>query len=301
MASRKPVKVGIGITDSLVGINRRQLLRDNRVILGQNPWDMYDPTMTVIALKGEDNKIVANIVHVGAHCTAAGINHEVSRDWAGVMIDRLEIESGAPTLFFNGTAGDIAPRIPNRGSTGKNIQYAMEVGGLAAIDAVRAYNTIRTYREEPLALITGDINIPFVPPIPKEALVRRLAELQTKEGWSWERFSLEQLEEMYRTGNFGPDCLSFKQSIIRLGPAVLVPFPFETSTEIGFRLKTYSPFANTLLISCTNGSNSYLPAQSQLCRGGYEVDSFRWFRPRQLPDDSDRRLIEENIQLLERL
>ena len=82
---------------------------------------------------------------------------------------------------------------------------------------------------------------------------------------------------------------------------VLVPFPFEVCSEIGLRLRSYSPYAHTLTLSCTNGSNSYLPAQSQICRGGYEVEAFLWLRSRQLPDDTDRMLIEQNLNLISKL
>jgi hypothetical protein len=294
----RPVKTGAAATESLVGINRRQLLRDGRVILGQNPWDMYDPAMTGIAFAEPDGRPLANLVHIGAHCTAAGINHEVSRDWAGVMIDRLEKESGAITLFFNGTAGDVAPRMANGGSTG-DMSHAMEVGGLAGIDAVRAYKSIRNYRDESLALASGEIEIPFTPPIAAETIPARLEALGP--GWSFERGSLEELAALYKKGEPGPSSLKYQQTVMRLGSSAFVPFPFEVCSEIGLRLRYYSPFAGTLLFSCTNGSNSYLPAQSQLCRGGYEVESFRWFRPRQLPDDTDRLLIEQNLRLLENL
>jgi len=302
----QPVKTGIGVTESKTGINRRQLLRDGKVILGQNPWDVYDSAMTVISFVSEDTgentgsgtKTLANIIHIGAHCTAAGISREISRDWAGVMADRLEKQSGGISLFFNGTAGDIAPRMANGGSTG-NMELAMEVGGMAGIDAVRAWKSIRTFRDEKLSFICGNIEIPFEPAIPAEAIPGRLAKL--REGWNWERFSLERLAEQYESGKLGPDSLSFRQTVVRLGPAVFVPFPFETCTEIGLRLRHYSPFANTLLFSCTNGSNSYLPAQSQLCRGGYETESFRWFRTRQLPDNTDTIIIEKNLQLMENL
>jgi hypothetical protein len=150
-----------------------------------------------------------------------------------------------------------------------------------------------------LSFTTGDISIPFVPAIPAEAIPPRLAALE--EDWNWERFSLERLAAEYEAGVKSPEALTYRQTLVRLGPAVFIPFPFETSTEIGLRLRHYSPFAHTLLLSCTNGSNSYLPAQSQLCRGGYEVESFRWFRPRQLPDNSDTLIIERNLQLLEAL
>jgi len=292
--------VGVSVTESLVGINRRQLLEDDTVILGQNPWDPYDPAMTVITFKSiETNEPVANIVHVGAHCTAAGTNHEVTRDWAGVMVDRLEEESGAITLFLNGTLGDIAPRMANGGSTG-NLKHAMELGGLAGIDAVRAYKSIRAFYNEPLQIICGDLTIPYKPRIPHDDVQRYLESNEINER-GFMKSSLQCLDSMYRKNDPGPDEWNARQVIIRIGPVVLVPFPFEVSTEIGLRLRAYSPYAHTLLLSCTNGSNSYLPAQSQICRGGYEIESFLWFRPRQLPDDTDTRLIKQNIDLIGQL
>ncbi|NLB42647.1 MAG: hypothetical protein GX815_10410, partial [Clostridiales bacterium] len=129
--SLKPAKIGVGTTESLVGINRRQYDVDGIIRLGQNPWGLFDKTMTVLSLKGEDNKPIANIIHYGAHCTASGVNTEISRDWAGVMIDRLEEESGAITAFFNGAEGDVGPRLTN-GATMANIHYAMELGAVAA-------------------------------------------------------------------------------------------------------------------------------------------------------------------------
>jgi len=296
LSEMKPVKVGIGTTESKVGINRRQLLRDNTVTLGQNPWDTYDSTMTVITFANETGKSLANIVHVGAHPTAAGNNHEVTRDWPGVMVDRMEAETGGMTIFVNGTQGDIAPRMANGDSVG-NLQHAMEVGGLAGIDAVRAYKSIRTFYDEPLSVVCGDIELPFKNPIPKDEVAKRLADNPKR----FEKASLETLSAMHESGEMGPDAWNMQQTLVRLGPVVFVPFPFEVSSEIGLRLRAYSPFAHTLLLSCTNGSNSYLPTQSQLCRGGYEVDSFYWFRPRQLPDDTDQMMVDQNISLIEKI
>ena len=103
--------MGVQETESLVGINRREYGPDGVVDFGQNPWGQQDKRMTVIAFQTPDGASIANVVHYGAHCTAAGTNTEITRDWAGVMIDRLEAESGAPTLFLNGAAGDVGPRL----------------------------------------------------------------------------------------------------------------------------------------------------------------------------------------------
>ena len=61
----------IGTTQSDVGCNRRQVLEDGRIALGQNPWCPYDPTMTAIRFV-RDGKPYADILHYGAHPTAIG-------------------------------------------------------------------------------------------------------------------------------------------------------------------------------------------------------------------------------------
>ena len=300
----KPVKVGVATTKSLVGINRRQLLPDNRVILGQNPWGAYDSEMTVVSFKGEDGKSLANIVHCTAHCTAAGNNTEVSRDWAGVMIDRLEKESGgAVTVFFNGMQGDVAPRMANGGSTG-NMDHAMEVGGLAGIDAVRAYKDIRDYRNETMTVVVGEVKLPHAPILPLEEAKSELAKIEAAPPG---RFSagrknlLTKVIEFYDKGETGESNFVYDQTLVRIGPIVFVPVPFEASSEISLRMRAYSKYGHTLAIGCTNGANSYLPSQDQMCRGGYEVEMWKWSAPRRVAENADMHLVNENIRLMDKL
>ena len=295
-----PVTMGVAATKSLVGINRRQLLPDDKVILGQNPWGTYDPEMTVISFRDESGATVANIIHCSAHCTAAGINTEVTRDWAGVMIDRLEQESGAITAFFNGALGDVAPRMANGGSTG-DIQHAMEVGGLAGIDAVRAYKDIRAWRDEAMSIATGEIRIPYEPIMPLDEARTALAEYRAMPD---ERFvisgrrRLERIIELHESGAAGDADFTHPQVIVNIGPVAFVPIPFEPFSEISLRLRAYSPIGHTLAIGCANGSNSYLPTQDQLCRGGYEVERFMWGAPRQLPANTDAHIVNQNLAML---
>jgi hypothetical protein len=296
-----PVKVGIAATKSLVGINRRQVLPDNSVKLGQNPWGAYDPEMTVISFKDESGKTIGSIVHCSAHCTASGANTEVTRDWAGVMIDRLDAESGGVTLFVNGTLGDVAPRMANGDSVG-NIGHAMEVGGLAGIDAVRAYKDIRVYRDECLAMALGEIRIPYKPLMSLERVNELMAEVEAYENKRFAASRINHLNEVKKFHEKGEtDGYEFvlPQTLLRIGPAVMVPIPFEPCSEIGLRLRAYSRFGHTLSLGCTNGSNSYLPTQDQICRGGYEVEQFKWGGPRELPDDADWWMVKENLRIME--
>jgi len=296
----KPVTVGIAKTESRVGINRRQLLQNDRVILGQNPWGPYDSGMTVISFKGDDGKTFANMVHCAAHCTAIGDRTEVSRDWAGVMIDRLEEESGAMTMFFQGLQGDVAPRMANGGSVG-NMSHAMEVGAVAALDAVRAYKDIPMYRDEKLELITGEVRIPHATIMPLEEARNELAKLNEGQPGRWtagRRKLLTKIVDLHEKGETGESFFIYHQTIVKIGPVVLVPVPFEASSEISLRLRTYSKYGYTLALGCTNGSNSYLPTQDQITRGGYEVEQLMWAAPRRLADNADMHLINQNLQLM---
>ena len=301
-AEMKPVTVGVAKTESKVGINRRQILPNGRVILGQNPWGAYDPEMTVISFKGEDGKPIANIVHCTAHCTAIGNTTVISRDWAGVVIDRLEKESGAVTMFFNGMQGDVAPRMANGGSTG-DMKHALEVGAVAALDAVRAYKDIRVFREETLSLTTGEIRLPDAPIMPLEDAEKELAKIEAAPPGRWgtgNKSLLTKVVELHAKGETGESYFTYDQTLVRIGPVVLVPVPFEASSEISLRLRAYSKYGHTLALGCTNGSNSYLPSQDQICRGGYEVERWTWARPRRLADNADMYLINQNVQLMEK-
>ena len=299
----KPVTVGVATTESKVGINRRQILADDRVILGQNPWGIYDSEMTVVSFKGEDGKPLANMIHCAAHCTAAGNNTEVTRDWAGPMIDRLEKESGAITLFFNGFCGDLSPRIANGRATG-DINHAMEVGAMAGLDAVRAYKDIRNYRNETMSVATGVVRIPHAPLMPLEEAKRELEKLEAAPNARFAGTKISILKkniEAHEKGQTGESFLTYDQTLVRIGSIVLVPVPFEVSTEISLRLREYSKYGHTLGLGNTNGSNSYLPTRDQMSLGGYEVDMFRWSNSGRLVDNADMHLINQNLELMKKL
>jgi len=298
----REVTTGVAVSKSLVGINRRKLHRDGSVTLSHNPWGAYDPEMTVVAFKYLDGTPAANIIHCAAHCTAAGVVTEVTRDWCGVMIDRLEAQSGAVTMFLNGSAGDVAPRMPNGDSVG-NMQLMREIGALAGIDAVKTYNEIREYRPVEMKIAYGEVKIPYAPPKPLALAREQYVAIENSSARfdGGRRKLLKSLIEMHERNEFGPENFSFKQTIVKIGPVVFIPFPFEHFSEISMRMRAYSRFGYTLTVGYANGSNSYLPSQDQICRGGYEVEMFNWAMARQLPDDADTKIINENLRIMDGL
>ncbi|NLE13978.1 MAG: hypothetical protein GX628_09940 [Clostridiales bacterium] len=307
--SRIPAKMGIGTIESKVGINRRQITPKGEVILGQNPHGTFDPTMTILAFRGaEGNEPILNLVHYGCHGTAAGRNHEITRDWSGVMIDRLEAESGTMTVFFNGAIGDTGPRLTNGRTTG-NIQYVRELGAVAAQDAVTCWRTIYDYRTDvAVKTVSGDISLPYQPLPPESEVDEQIAWFRANHdvnnlinltGLKYDH--LLRIKAHYESGAPAETAFTFRQTLAAIGPALFIPFPYEIFSAVTLRLREYSKFRHTLSLSCCNGAHAYFPSRDQIPLGGYEVMTSRAADVFNLTDDADNHIILQNLKLIESL
>lgn len=299
-----PVLMGVGTTESHVGINRRQIMKNGSVDLGQNPYGSYDPTMTVLSFVTHDHKPVANLVHYGCHGTAAGFDCDITRDWPGYMVDRMEEQTGAMTLFFNGTMGDTGPNISN-GKTIGNMSFVRELGYIAASDAVRAFRTIKEYREVCYKSASDTIKIPyreFAPIEEIQAEFDRLDKIEKRNSTERLRYaSFKRRLEIIKSGEKRETHKEISQILFVFNSVVLVPYPFEVFSEIALRLREYSPYQHTLTISNSNGAYAYLPSHDQICRGGYEIMQFTDRHPYAMVENADDYFINENLRIMEKL
>lgn len=303
IANLAPAEIAVGITHSEVGINRRQQHPNGEIGLGQNPHGCYDPNMTVVSIRNSETKEgILNLIHYGCHGTSAGLAHEITRDWSGIMIDRVEFQTKTLTAFWNGAIGDVGPRLTNGETTG-NIGYTEELGGVAAFDAMKAYNSKGGYHSGNLEIFSGTIHLPRKKTAPLDEIKKKLDEYTEPEKLiNIQRLEYEHYKESYEHlingGNDTPDDFEFNQTLVSLGDVVFIPFPFEMFSEIVMRLREYLPYPYTLCLSCTNGYNVYLPSEDQLCRGGYEVGCFMFGNLFPLADNTDFNIINENIRIL---
>ena len=295
-----PVRIGIGTTSSDVGVNRRQLLENHTIALGQNPWGPYDREMTVIRIEGPTGTL-ASLIHYGAHPTVLNdTTRAISRDWPGVMIDRVEHFTKAPALFVNGAAGDVAPRTNTLKAVGDGEAALQEVGSRAGMDAMRAWRSIRELRLLDMATLTRTMTLPYRPLPALDVAKAELAKceaLKDKPGKGqgeylhWSAVVGEAMGTPQTHKVFG-------QTITRIGPVVLVPMPGDVFSEVTMRIKHHSPFQHTLCAGYTNGSNGYLVTRDSLARGGYEV----WFAKVNsayiFAENLDDVLFEENLRML---
>ena len=298
----QPVRAGIGVTETDIGINRREVMPDGTVNLGFNEWGPRDRDLTVIRFEGKSGT-VAQIVHLSAHPTARGFDPAISRDWPGVMIDRVETVTHTPVLFINGSFGDVAPRTSIGGAVGDGEAASQEIGLRAAGDALRAFREIRDFRELDMETLRHDFELPLAPLPPlDEALSQRAAYAVDRHAtgdaeceWNFWNAVCQAHQEAPRKGR------SFSQIITRLGPVAIVPFAGEIFSEIALRLKKASPFAHTLCAGSSNGGHGYYVTREARGRGGFEIRVARAYSAYMFADNIDDVLVAENLKLLQRM
>ena len=282
------VTVGIAKGDSLVGVNRREIRANNKIDFGQNPWGCFNPRMTVISFKNDEGNVVANIIHYGAHCTAAGRNTEISRDWAGVMVDSLEKESGGITAFFNGAEGDVGPRLSNGGTTG-DMSHVKETGEIAGRDAIRIFKEIKDFSAMELKASQTMIEIPLKKRLSKEAAKEMYEAYKhhTVNVWGMTRVHLEKVIASYEEGYEDKEFIEIPQVVIGIGNVFFASTPFEPFSEIGLRADKMAEDSDVLLLSNSNGAEGYFITEDALCRGGYDVNMWLYKDIQPYADNAD--------------
>lgn len=309
-ANLQPVQVGFATIKSLVGVNRRGVGEDGEVRFVGDPNGSFDPTMTVAHFKDMAGKDVGILTHYGAHGTAMGLNRLVSRDWCGVLKDRIESQYSAPVVFLNGAIGDVGPRTNFRAGgglsagVGDGIHAVREVGYRAATDAIRALLSIKEWRADlKLEMLTEDIFLPYAPLKPLADAARDIKEFEPhKEEWGRPMCEYRYNEAVI-AAHKKPllEGRKFRQTITAIGPLAIVPMPGEMFSGISLRIRGGSPFQYTLCCSVTNGSLSYLPTREARHRGGYETWVGRACGAYLLADTIDDALVTENLKLLRKI
>lgn len=296
MECAQPVRMGAASGNSLVGVNRRERTENGRVRLGQDADGIFDPKMTVLSFVDAEDRPLANIIHYGAHGTAAGRNCEITRDWSGRMVDALEAHSGGLTAFFNGPEGDVGPRLTN-GKTVGDITYVRQLGEVAAADAVEIYRCIHGYETPRLTVSRKCLSIPLKKRLPLAQAEQKLEQYRdnTINLAGMIRRRMEDTVRSYEEGFTDAEARGTEQTLIALGDRVFVSFPYELFSRIGLEIGRQTDGAEVLSLSNTNGSEGYFVTEDEICRGGYEVDMFLYGHMQSYCAHADECLVKETV------
>ncbi len=299
----KPAVMGVGITESHTIVNRREVL-NGEVILGQNPDGPYDPQMTVISFKTTDGENIGSIIHFAAHPTACWDNLSITRDWPGVVVDRISDITNAPCMFVNGAIGNVGPKLPN-GKTTQDEPAMLAVGKLIADDAEVAYSNIEEYTVPEIKIHTGELVLPCIKAPSLEDVIKNMEAMGNPDDLievdisTYDR--LKRIKKMYEDGVAFEECVKLDHTVISFDDLAIVPLPFELFCEISLGIKEKSPFKTTLILGISNGARGYIPTEEQIPYGGYEVASFRAASIPGFIDGLDKHLVKENVNFLNRL
>jgi len=244
----EPARVVFGTGTSMANINRRAKDVDGRVSIGLNPDGPVDHQFNLIRLSRPDGSLIGLVANYAMHGTVMnGQNLKVSGDAPGVVAAYLEEQLGAPVLYINGAAGNIAPiySVYPSASAGHLSEFRVLLGD-RILSAVRA-----------LGGGTGEVSIRHG---------EKVVETPRKPGLDWP----ESLEAYGRT-DAGRLFVRLPIRFVRINDTLIWSAPVEMFCDIAMDVRERSPFSNTFYFGYTNGWLGYLPTAKGFEEGGYET------------------------------
>jgi len=271
-----PVQLGVGSGASPVGVNRREVVRDNagntRIVLGRNPALPIDREVQVLKLTRSDrNELAVVLFAYATHSTALGPrNLLVSGDVHGLAAQFIERHLGASVVAppFAGASGNIDPWyrvLPEFNTTNSWVPEPVLLGTLLGEEVVHVLKGIQ--KSVTNGVIKSAIKTVALPGKPRGETTTGGASMTT------------------------PLALT----VACVGDVAFVGLGGEIFTEIGQAIKAASPFPRTIILTHCNGAAGYLPIRSAYPEGGYEVQSSP-FGP-----GADEQVIEEAKRMLAEL
>ena len=244
-----PARFGIGWGFSQANINRRGIDADGKASLGLNPDGETDRRIGLIRIDREDGHPLVLIANYAMHGTVLGQEStKISGDAPGVVAEYVEQKVGAPMLYINGAAGNMAPiySVYANERAGHLGEFRVLLGDKILEANRKIYSTTDTIS---LALASIIVETP------------RRADL----GWS------QDLAEYTRTTGSGTNLVRLPVRFMKINDDIAIwSAPVEMFCEISNGIRERSPFAYTFYYGYTNGSLGYMPAAEGFEHGGYE-------------------------------
>jgi hypothetical protein len=242
-----PARAAVGVGMARANINRRARDLDGTISLGLNPDGPVDRQIGLIRLERPDGSLVALIANYAMHGTAlSGRWMQISGDGPGIVAQYVEEKLGAPMLYINGAAGNIAPIY--------TVQPDPKAAHLGEFRVLLGDKILEANR----ALGPGaDVTL---------WAGEKWVETPRKAGLGWPA----DLPSYASKSAAGADLVRVPVRFLRIGDSVAWALPVEMFCEIAFRVRNESPFRHTFYFGYANGWLGYLPTAEGFRQGGYE-------------------------------
>ena len=251
--------------------------------------------------EGKKNVILANF-QGHPHRLGGGVNPTVTSDIVGFFRDEMERRTGCLLAYATGGSGN-----QNSSSRIKEEMAAQKPADHGRILADYAVSTFR-YMKEVGACGVGAVSKELTMPVNHslDHMVEHAKEIQQL--WAEtsdnklcaERGRPYGINSPYHAGAIIrkaslPETFDFSIHALKVGDVGIAVAPYEMFDTNGKQIKEGSPFAMTVVATCANSGQGYVPSELGWAHGGYSCDTTR-FCP-----GSGEQLASEYISLLESL
>lgn len=253
-----PARLGVGWGFSQANINRRAIDTNGRASLGMNPDGAVDRRIGLLRIDKKDGSPLALIANYPIHGTVLGDkNLQISGDAPGIVSEYVERKIGAPVLFINGAAGNLAPIYSVYASPGAgHLNQFRVLLGDKILDAHRKI----TIMSDMVQFSSGSLTV----------------ETPRKAGLGWS----SDLGKYTSTTKAGMNMVRLPVRFLKINEDVAIwSAPLELFCEISNEVRDRSPFPFTYYFGYTNGWLGYLPTAAAFENGGYEVETVSPYTP----------------------
>lgn len=248
-ARLEPARLGVGWGFAMANINRRGKDVEGPSFLGMNPDGPVDRVIGLIRLEKADGKLLALIANYAMHGTVLGAeNLQISADAPGVVAEYVEEKLGAPMLYINGAAGNLAPIY--------SVYPDFKSGHLSQFRVLLGDKILAANRE--IGPTTSEVDL---------SLGAKIVETPRKEGLGW----APDLADYLRKTSTGAMVVRLPVRFLKINNDVAIwAAPLELFCEIAMDIRNRSPFPYTLYFGYCNGWLGYFPTKAEFAFGGYE-------------------------------
>lgn len=248
-AKLEPARLGVGWGMAMANINRRARDKEGPAFLGLNPDGPADRRIGLLRLEKADGNLMALVANYAMHGTVLGQENKIiSADAPGIVADYVEEQLGAPMLYINGAAGNLAPIY--------TVYPDFERGHLSQFRALLGDKIIAAYHL--MGPATADVRL---------SLGATTVETPRKAGMGWAK----DLGNYTRTTSTGETMVLLPIRFLRINNDIAIwSAPVELFCEIAMQVRNLSPFPDTFYFGYANGWLGYLPTKAEFAYGGYE-------------------------------
>jgi hypothetical protein len=257
-----------------------------------NPYGEVDPEVGILRAEDRDGKVKAVVMSYACHASAMGTGL-IGNDYPGFAQEIIENRyDGSVALFAQGCSGEIKPYNidPNA-----KFMYRIPPAVVAGLGWELAKEVTRVIEETPMEEVVGDLHVdrriielPMEGP-PTEEEVKRIKSVHQDVADGWGEVMLKQIKEGKIDGL--STVRPYEIEVIGIGERFrLVALQGEPCVRIGLRIKEQlTPNAakvsaeaqnirSVLVFGYTNGDVGYIPSLDVLTAGGYEAESYLFYK-----------------------